>query len=142
MRTPANDPTGTARSTRPPPDACRVFLSDFSATYGDLFLHAAVFTNTLGKSSSRSSTAALMTAWPSWVTRQRRERGILAMKPRIVEAFHETRDLGAAPGIGGRGRTEQLGAHVPVAEAVERVFAAEDRGKDGRCTSCRRAVTQ
>src|SRR5438874_12666251 len=71
------------------------FLSEFSATYGDLFLHAAVFTNTLGKSSSRSSTAALMTAW-----------------------------------------------HVPVAEAVERVFAAEDRGKDGRCTSCRRAVTQ
>jgi len=41
-----------------------------------------------------------MTAWPSWVTRQRRERGILAMKPRIAEAFHETRDLGAAPGIG------------------------------------------
>src|SRR5882724_3137436 len=35
--------------------ACRVFLSEFSATYGDLFLHAAVFTNTLGKSSSRSS---------------------------------------------------------------------------------------
>ena len=64
------------------------------------------------------------------------------MKPRIVEAFHETRDLGAAPGIAGRGRAEQLGAHVPVAEAVERVFAAEDRGKDGRCTSCRRAVTQ
>ena len=48
-----------------------------------------------------------------------------------MEAFHETRDLGAAPGIGGRGRAEQLGAHVPVAEAVERVFATEDRGEDG-----------
>src|SRR5438094_5190838 len=63
-------------------EACRVFLSEFSARYGDVFPHAAVFTNTVGKSSSRSSTAALMTAWPSWVTRQRRERGILATKPR------------------------------------------------------------
>src|SRR5437764_664692 len=73
---------------------------------------------TVIKSSSRSSTAALMTAWPSWVTRQRRERGILGDEAAYVEAFHETRDLGAAPGIGGRGRAEQLGAHVPVAEAV------------------------
>ena len=72
-----------------------------------------------------------MTAWPSWVTRQRRERGILGDEAAYVEAFHETRDLGAAPGIGGRGRAEQLGAHVPVAKAVERVFAAEDAGEDG-----------
>src|SRR5438876_9652309 len=70
------------------------FLSEFSATYGDLFLHAAVFTNTLGKSSSRSSTAALMTAWPSWVTRQRRERGAPGV---VVRVYGTERQIISAP---------------------------------------------
>ena len=41
-----------------------------------------------------------------------------------MEAFHEARDLRAAPGIGRRGRAEEPGAHVAVAKAVEHVFAA------------------
>src|SRR5262249_35837277 len=44
--------------------------------------HAASLRKAVGKCSSRSSTAALITACPRWVTRQRRERGILSRSPR------------------------------------------------------------
>jgi hypothetical protein len=50
--------------------------------------------------------------------------GDLGNEAAQMEAFHEARDLRAAPGIGGRGRAEPPGAHVAVAKAVEHVFAA------------------
>ena len=44
--------------------------------------YAASLRKAVGKRSSRSLTTALRTAWPRSVTRQRRERGILATRPR------------------------------------------------------------
>jgi len=93
--------------------------------------HAATLRKAVGKSSSRRWIAALRTVWPSCVMRQRRERGIFATRPRRVEAFDEAGDLRAAPATGRRAGSEQPGAHVTVAEALEEAFAVEHGGEQG-----------
>src|SRR5438128_7496541 len=83
----------------------------------------------MGDASSRSWIAALRTACPSWVIRQRRERGIFATRPRCRLTRRE--NLRAARAIGGSAGPEQLHAYPAVPEALELVLPAEHGGEQG-----------
>ena len=91
--------------------------------------HAAVLRKAVGKASSRSWMAALMTVWPSWVVASGAS-GESSNEAAQVGA-DEAGDLRAAPAIGGRGGPEQPRAYLAVAKALEGVLPAEHGGEQG-----------